>query len=79
MTASTTTTAIVLDPLIVALAGRPPANVNLADTTTRRNDAIVAVVAAMAFVAMAGRIWARNIKAARLWVDDWLVFIAMVR
>lgn len=67
-----------LDAAITAVFGEPPAGLDLTDNTTSRDDATVITMAILAVLAVAGRMWARHIKAAPLWVDDWLIFVALV-
>ncbi|KAF1351915.1 hypothetical protein BDV97DRAFT_135102 [Delphinella strobiligena] len=66
-----------LDAAITAVFGEPPAGLDLTDNTTSRDDATVITMAILAVLAVAGRMWARHIKAAPLWVDDWLIFVAL--
>lgn len=68
-----------VDAGIVAIFGEPPIGIDLAEQTTSRDNTIVVCLCVLALVSFAGRIWARRIKGAPLWLDDWLVLVSLVR
>lgn len=67
-----------LDPFIVATFGYPPEDINLTATTTARNNAVVIALAVVSVLSVVGRVWAGRIKATPMWIDDWLIFVALV-
>lgn len=67
-----------MDPTILAVFGQPPTGLDLAESKTMRDDSVVVILSIQATLAVIGRIYARRIKKAPLWLDDILVFFALI-
>lgn len=67
-----------LDAKIVEIFGEVPPGLDLQEQTTSRDNAVVIAMTAVATVAIAGRIWARRIQGTGFYIDDWLMFLALV-
>lgn len=68
-----------LDPNIVALFGPPPEDLDLNHDQITLYNAVTCVVLGIAFLMVALRFYVRNMKSAKLEMDDWAVLVSLVR
>lgn len=65
-------------PGIVQAFGPPPEGVDITETSVPQNDAAVVVLAALACLAVALRLYARFLQGHGLHADDWTIILSLV-
>ncbi|KAI4768275.1 hypothetical protein E4T52_16625 [Aureobasidium sp. EXF-3400] len=65
-----------MDPSILAIFGQPPPSVNLSASTTAYCNSVVIALSVLAVLAVAGRVWVRQIKQA-FGLDDMIGLFAL--
>jgi hypothetical protein len=67
-----------IDPLIVAVFGPPPPDIDLTKNEISKNNIAVAVLLVLATIAVILRFTARIIQRNPLKADDWTIILALV-
>lgn len=68
-----------IDPLILALFGSPPADIDLNDDQRFGNDVSVTVLLVIAALGVSLRLAARMVRKSGFKADDYAIFLALVR
>jgi hypothetical protein len=67
-----------LDPNIVAIFGPPPQDLDLSRDQITLYNVVTCVILGIAFLVVAMRFYVRNMKSAKLEMDDWAVLVSLV-
>ncbi|KAI0469814.1 hypothetical protein GGR56DRAFT_661712 [Xylariaceae sp. FL0804] len=67
-----------IDPIIEAVFGPPPADVDLNESLVGTNNAVAIVLLVLATVAVVLRLWVRRMQRMELKLDDWAVVAGLI-
>ena len=65
-------------PAILAAFGPPPPGIDLASSQQIAISVVAIVCTSLAAIALALRLWARNLQSFGMMTDDWLMVVALV-